>query len=61
MDTIKLFTGIIILVVCIGILLLVACFRICHIRRPAFIIDNLAEIVILAFVSMLMGLLLILS
>ncbi len=61
METIKLATGITILVICLTIHALIACAIYFHINKPAFLIDNIPQIAILSFVSMLMGFLLIIS
>lgn len=61
MENIKLATGITILVICLFILALILFAKLFHVNRPAFIIDNIAEIGILTVVSMLMGCLLIIS
>ncbi len=61
METIKLATGITIVVICLTIFVLIACAKFFHVRKPGFLIDNLAEIAILTFVSLLMGFLIIIS
>lgn len=60
-DTIKLIIGITIIVICIAILLIASIFHFFHVSKPACLVDNIAEITILSFVSMLMGLVLIFS
>ena len=61
METIKLATGITIVIICLLIFALIACARFFHVSKPAFLIENLAEIAILTFVSLLMGLFIIAS
>ena len=61
MDTIKQATGMTILIICLVILALIVIAKLFYIRKPSFIIDNIAEICILTVVSMLMGVLLIIS
>ncbi len=61
METIKPTIGITMFVICMIIFVLIACVRIFRISKPVFFIDNIAEIAILTFVSMLMSILLILS
>ena len=61
MDTIKTATGFTLLVICIIIHMLIACARFFRVSKPAFLIDNIPQISILSFVSMLMGVVLIIS
>ncbi len=61
METIKLVTGITILVIGLAICMLMVCARFFHISKPSFLIDNIPEIAILTVVSMLMGVVLIVS
>ena len=61
MGTIKLTVGIVILVICLAIFALIACAKFFHISKPVFLIENIIEIAILTFVSMLMGLVLVFS
>ncbi len=61
METVKMATGISIFIICLIILVLIFCAKLFHIRKPEFIIDNIAAIGILTVVSMMMGVLLIIS
>ena len=61
MNTLKPIIGMIMLVICIAILALIACFHFFRLRWPAFFRDNIIELTILTIVSLLMGLLLIFS
>ena len=60
-ETIKPTIGVTILVICLFIFSLIALARFFRISRPVFFVENIAEIAILTFVSMLMSILLILS
>ena len=61
METVKTAVGITIFIVCMLIFVMIGCAKIFRISKPVFFLENVAEIAILTFVSMLMGILLILS
>ncbi len=59
MNTLKPIIGATMLVICIAILAIIGCFHFFGLKKPAFLRDNIVELTILTFVSLLMGLLLI--